>query len=562
MDQAWAHLAEGRWQDARDAFGAAVADRPGAEAFEGMSWAAWWLDDAEAVFECRERAYHLYREAGADESAARMATWIAADQLDFRGAAAVANGWLRRARTLLEPLPPGPDHGWLAFHEGYVASGRGDAAQALVRAEEAAELGRRCDVPDLEMLGLALRGAVLVSCARVSEGMGCLDEATTLALEGTATIPISGAWACCFLVGACESVRDYARAFDWCDRIAEFAERYGSAYMLGFCRTHYAAVHLWRGEWTRAEEALQAAIDHYRRSRPAFTGEALVALAELRRRQGRWDDAERLLEEAGPSAAPLCRAALALDRGDADAAVRLAERRLRSIPEQRRLMRAEALELLVHARSGAGDLVAARASLGELRALADVVDTVPLRAAADLAEGALALAAEEPDRALRRLEDAVDGFERCSAPYDAARARILLSEALARLDHHDAAENEAARAREALDALRAVGDAGRGGGPLAEAGSGGGLDAVTPREREVLTLVAEGLTNREIAGRLVISEHTVHRHVTNILRKLDVPSRAAAAARAARSGLGARGRNTVARAQGARETRNRNDDES
>lgn len=538
IEKAWGHLSAGRWQAAHDAFRTALDEHPGAEAFEGLSWAAWWLDDAEGVFECREQAFRLYRERRADDSAARMATWLAADHLDFRGAAAVANGWLRRARTLLAPLEPGPDHGWLAFHEGYVASGRGDTTDALARALEAARLGRRFGVPDLEMLGLALRGSVLVSCARVSEGMGCLDEATTLALEGTATIPISGAWACCFLVGACESVRDYSRAFEWCDRIADFAEQYGSAYMLGFCRTHYAAVHLWRGEWARAEEALEAAIEHYRRSRPGFTGEALVALAELRRRQGRWDDAERLLDEVGPTSAPLCRAALALDLGDAEAAVRLAERLLRRVPEPRRLDRAGALELLVHALSRVGDLDTARTSLEELRGLVDAVDTEPLRAAADLAEGALASAAHELERALRSIEDGLDRFEGCGAPYEAACARIMLARVLTQVGHTDAARNEAAMACEALRRLGAVREAQRAEKLFLGARSEELLPAVTAREKEVLALVAEGLTNRQIAERLVISEHTVHRHVTNILRKLNVPSRAAAAARAARSGLG------------------------
>ena len=152
-----------------------------------------------------------------------MATWIGADQNDFHGATAAASGWFERARRLLDPLAPGAEHGWLAFHEGYLRhrAGEGEAARAL--ATEAADLGRRFGVPDLEMLGLALEGASLVAAARVSEGMRRLDEAAAIALEERAEIPISGAWVCCFLVSACLEVYDFERAFAWSDRVAAFA---------------------------------------------------------------------------------------------------------------------------------------------------------------------------------------------------------------------------------------------------------------------------------------------------------------------------------------------------
>jgi len=114
-----------------------------------------------------------------------MATWLAADQLDFYGAWAVASGWLRRAHRLLDPLEPGADHGWLAFHEGHIAHTGGDTARARELAAFAAELGRRFGVADLEMLGLALEGATLVACAQVEEDMRYLDEATAMALDGS-----------------------------------------------------------------------------------------------------------------------------------------------------------------------------------------------------------------------------------------------------------------------------------------------------------------------------------------------------------------------------------------
>jgi LuxR family maltose regulon positive regulatory protein len=531
----------GRWEAARALFAEAVVAERTPEAFEGLSWSAWWLDDAAAVFEAREHAYRLYKDAEDVTAAARMATWLACDELDFHGAVPVANGWLARAHRLLDPLEPGPEHGWLAFFDGYLAHAGGQVAEAAELGRRAADLGRRLAVPDLEMLGLALEGAALVASAQVEEGMRCLDEATAAALQGEAEIPISGAWACCFLVTACSAVRDYERAFEWCDRIAEFAERYGSRYMLAFCRAEYGAVHLWRGRWQDAEAVLEASIKDFSRSRPAIVAGPLVGLAELRRRQGRRQEAARLLDQAGPvRAAQLCRARLALDRGETARAVELAERFLRQVSADRKLDRAPGLELLVQARTARGELEEADSALEVLREIGRVVGTEPLRASAELAEGLLAAASGEHHRARPLLEDAIDRFERSGGPFEAALARIELATTLLTLSRVDVAEREATTAVEQLRELGAEHEAERAqrllGGAI-RSGAGPPLPELTPREREVLGLVTEGLTNRQIAERLVVSEHTVHRHVTNLLRKLDLPSRTAAAALAARLGL-------------------------
>ncbi|MGH2996333.1 MAG: tetratricopeptide repeat protein, partial [Gaiellaceae bacterium] len=501
----WAELGEGRWDAARTFFEEALADEETAEAFEGSSWAAWWLDDAEAVFAARERAYRLYRDRGDVAGAARMATWLAADQLDFHGAAAVASGWLRRAHRLLDPLEPGPDHGWLAFHDGYNAHAAGDTARARELAALASELGRRFGVADLEMLGLALEGATLVACAQVEEGMRYLDEATATALEGEAAIPISSAWVCCFLVTACTAVLDYGRASEWCDRIAEFAERYGSRYMLAFCAAEYGAVHLWRGRWSDAESMLEASLEDYSRSRPAWVAAPLVGLAELRRRQGRQAEAARLLDQAGAfPAAQLCRAGLALDRGEALRAVELLERLLRQLPAHRKLDRAPALELLVRARIARGELDEAGSALDALRDVERRVGTAPLQACADRAEGMLAAAGGDHERARTLLEDAVDRFDGSGAPFETAQAKIELATSLVALGRSDAAEREAAAALDCLLELGADAEAERARRLLdASAGVGGrfALPEVTSREREVLRLLVEGLTNRQIAKR-------------------------------------------------------------
>ena len=520
----WTELRRARWPQARAAFEAALAAEETAAAHEGLSWAAWWLDDGPAVFAGRERAHALYSEAGDARGAARMAIWLAIDELEFRSSWAVASGWFQRAERLLEGVAPSVEHGWLAFHQGFVAHGSGDTERAAELARTSSELGRTLAVPDLEMLGLALEGATLVACAQVQEGMRRLDEATVSALGGGAENPISGAWTFCFLVSACTAVLDFERAAQWCDRIADFAERYGSRMMLAYCRAEYGAVHLWRGRWGVAEAMLEAAIEDFMRSRPGMVGGPLAGLAELRRRQGRAADAARLCERSeGSSSSRLCLARMALDRGDAREAAELADRLLRKVPEHRRLSRAPALELLVRARSACGDLDGAAAALAALREVERQVDTAPLRACADAAEGVLAAARGEHDRARVLLEDAVDAFTRDGTPFEAAQARLALAASLSALGRPEAAEREAAAAQERLRELGAA--------------TTPPLPQLTPREREVLALLAEGLTNRAIAERLVLSEHTVHRHVTSILRKLDLPTRTAAATAAVRSGL-------------------------
>jgi LuxR family transcriptional regulator, maltose regulon positive regulatory protein len=409
------------------------------EALEGLSWAAWWKDDAAVVLRTRAAAHRLYKERGDAAAAARMAIWLACDELDFNGAAAVASGWLGRARRLLDGLDERPEHGWLSFFEGYLASASGDSARTLELAASTAGVGRRLGVPDLEMLGLALEGATLVSRAQVEDGMRLLDEATTAAIEDEAAVPIAGAWTFCFLVTACIAVRDYDRASEWCDRIAEFADRHGSRYMLAFCQSEYGAVHLWRGRWADAERMLEHSVANFERSRPAMVGGALAELAELRRRQGRDRDAASLLDRAGASrVAQLCGARQALDEGDSLRCAELLERLLRQLPAERRLDRVPALELMVRARTRLGELDEARAALEALRELERLVGTDALRAARELAEGRVAAAAGEHERARALLEDAVDRLERCGAPFETAEARGELAATLLALGRRQA----------------------------------------------------------------------------------------------------------------------------
>jgi len=225
---------------------------------------------------------------------------------------------------------------------------------------------------------------------------------------------------------------------------------------------------------------------------------------------------------------------LALGEGDTAGALALAQRLERSTDEQRRLSRVDVLLLLVRAAAAAGGLDVAARAAEELDDVAGVVGTTGARAASARAAGIVALAEGRLEDAKPHLEDAVDLYGHAPAPYERAHARLDLARTLRALGERDAAAVEAAEARAAFEELCAEHDAAGAGGLVAGPQANGPL---TRRELEVIALVAAGRSNREIAEQLVVSEHTVHRHVANILRKLGEPTRAAAAARATRDGL-------------------------
>jgi ATP/maltotriose-dependent transcriptional regulator MalT len=432
-------------------------------------------------------------------------------------------------RRLLSDLEECPEHALLAVQEGLFAFLRHndpDAAQA--HAASGRELARRFGLVDLEMLALAIEGAALVASGELERGMGQLDEATAAALGGEMRQLDLIGLTCCFMIYACERVRDFDRAGQWCTRMKEYCDRNGLRSVTAVCRTHYATVLTERGEWGDAETELVTATELLA-ARPVLQAEAVARLGDLRRLQGRLDEAGALFDRvAFHPRAQLGQAALALDRDDPAAAVGWAERFLRQVPESDRMQRARGFELLARSRAALGDVAAGRAALAELAAVVEVVHTEPLLAALAFASGVVDAESGQFESARALLEDAVDHHERCAMPAEAAYARAALAAVMRGLGQDKAAEREERKAAQSLERLgvaRAVVRAARNRGEL------------SVRELEVLGLVAEGLSDREIAGRLVLSRHTVHRHVSNILAKLGERSRTAAVARATRQGL-------------------------
>ena len=410
-----------------------------------------------------------------------------------------------------------------------------DATLARERCAEAEALGRELGELDLEMTAVALDGLARVSLGEIAEGMSRLDEATTAATAGEMRDPMAIGFSCCYLIFACERVRDFERAGQWCERLTRMTEVWNNRPLQSVCRTHYGTVLVLRGEWERAEAELSGAAAALA-ARPGQGSETVARLADLRRRQGRGEQAAALLAQAEHHPlAVLCRAALALDAEHPAEAAEGAARYLRLIGEAQ-TERALGLELLAEAQAAAGRAEAAEAAARELGEIAEAAGTDPLRAAARLAEGHARSAADERDAAREAYEDAVELFARGGLPFEAGRARLALGAALHALGRRDAARREAERAREGFAALGAAGEERRA-LELAAATPARESGTLSRRELEVLALVAEGRTNAEIADALVLSEHTVHRHVANILAKLGCSSRAAAVGRAAEQGL-------------------------
>ncbi len=504
-----------------------------AEALEGLAEAAWWLEDASTVLDARQRAYRLFRQRGDDRGAGRVATELGFDHAVFRLELAVANGWFQRAHRLLDGLGPVAEQVWLGLREAELSyHTAGDMAYTRELAASARKLAADLGLLDAEMMGLALEGLALVGLGEV-DGLRRLDEATVAAVGGELESYKAINAICCFMIFACERVRDIERASQWCEHYMAYCQRNGMPQYLAFCRVHHASVLAARGCWAEAEVELERAREELQ-TRPAWSLPVGERLGELRRRQGRFDEAAALFESGQPHPGGILGTGrLALDQGDPDTALELAEGLLDRMPERDRVERLAALELLVRARCARGEAAAGAEAVAELAAVAEIAGTDWLAAMASHCRGQVALAAGDAGAAKQPLQLALDGYLRARLPFESALVRVDLARALHALDRHESAVEQARTAGETFEGLGATVEAGKVRAMMDElsatgdAAAGGGL---TPREAEVLRLLARGASNQEIADELVVSLHTVRRHVSNLLAKLGVASRTAAVA--------------------------------
>ncbi len=529
-------LASGDWEGALVAFDAAL-DAGGdidPDALDGRGRALWWLRDAEGAVASRERAYAGFRREGDLARAARLALWLAREYSTVWGNEAAAGGWMARAERLLRDTAPGAGHSWLALARSERTT---DAAESMALAGSALEGALEAADVDLEIRALAQLGLANVAAGHLDDGLAHLDEAMAAASGGESTSLETFADVCCTLMLACDLAGDDSRPRQWSQVVDAFLRRYEHVPLLAFCRTCCADVYAGTGRIDEAEQELVAAIRELteagQRSRCAHPASKLAAIRVL---QGRLEEADELLRglDGAPEAVEAS-AALRLARGEPAAAAALLERRLDELGWEN-LVGVPLLALLVQARLALDDHAGANSAADAIASMA--VGRGRSEAAGRLARGRVAAAVGDVGAEVL-LGDAAEQFARVNLPLDSARARLELARALgnterelavdvARRAHRELEDLGADREAAAASALlRAFGAKSRS-GPRA-------LELLTKREEEVLRLLGEGLSNGEIATRLYISRKTAEHHVGRILRKLELRSRAEAAAYAVRN---------------------------
>ena len=524
------------WLEAYESLSRADEEKPlEAEHLELFSITALMLGRDDDAVRALERAHHRYLQQDEPLRAVQCAAWICMN-FASRGAVGPATGWLGRAQRLLEHEPQaGAERGYLLLPGVFEREAAGDFAAAAALAGEAAAIGERFGDANLFALAIHAQGSMLIMDGEVRRGLALLDEAM-VAVTTTDVLPFVIGMVYCGVILACQNVLEVGRAREWTNALTRWVETQPDLVAFtGRCLVHRAEILQLGGSWPDAlEEARRAGgrfaetgnpaagVAHYRQ------GELLRLLGEFEASEEAYREASRFGWEPHPGLAQL-----RLAQGRTEAAAASIRRAGAEITQP--LKRAGLLPAFVEIMLASGQLEEAQGACHELDGIAARYESTMLDAMVAHARGAVALAGGDPAAALVDLREAWRIWQELDAPYEVARTRVLVGQACRTLGDDEAAALELEAARAAFERLGARPDVARVDGLAPQAGEN--MHGLSRRELEVLQLVAAGLSNREIAAKLVISEHTVARHVQNIFAKLGLSSRTAATAFAFEHGL-------------------------
>jgi ATP/maltotriose-dependent transcriptional regulator MalT len=519
------------WADAFQSLSRADKRTPlGVEDLELLATSAYLVGREEIFLNALDRAHSAYRKSGETERAARCAFWLGLSLL-LKGETGRGTGWLSGARRLIErDKADCVERGYLLLPTAEQFLGADDLDAAYETALDAVEIGDRFGEADLVACARHIQGRALMLKGQIEEGLALLDEAMVAITSGELS-PLMTGLIYCSVIDACQQIYAVARAREWTSALAQWCEAQPQMVAFtGTCLVHRAEIMQLHGAWREAIEEARRACERYAKGiEPRPPAAAFYRQGEVHRLRGEFRAAETAYRNAsrqGYEPQPGL-ALLRMTQGRTDAAAAAISRVLSTTTD--RLQRTRLLSAYVEVMLAAGDIEDARVACHELADTAESFDTGVLGAMAAHARGAVELADGDPRAALASLRRAFEVWRRIEAPYEAARVRLLTGLACRALGDEEGARLELDAARAVFEQLGATPDLVRI-DSLAKGVPSDQARGMTPRELQVLRLVAAGKTNKAIAAELFVSAKTVDRHVSNIFGKLDVPSRAAATA--------------------------------
>ena len=519
------------WLDAYTSLSHADQAAPlGAENLDLLATSAYMLGRDDDHLNFLERAHHAHIETGEGLRAARSAFWVGV-HLAVRGEMGPASGWLGRAQRLVEQEQRDcVEQGYLLLPAVLEHAATGDYEAASATAAEAAAIAERFGDADLFALAIQEQGNALAKQGQVEKGLTLLDEAMVAVTAGELS-PIVTGLVYCSVIDGCQQVYALRRAHEWTAALTKWCEQQPDMIAFtGRCLAHRAEIMQLHGAWRDAlAEARRAGERFTQGMEQLMAGRACYQQGELHRLQGDFAAAEEAYRDAsrcGWEPQPGF-ALLRLAQGNLEAAAAAIRRVARETTEP--LKHAALLPAYVEIMLAVGDVDDARTGSRELEVISAGYGSSVLAAIAAYARGAVDLADGDAEAALVALRHAFHVWQELDAPYEAARVRVLLGIACRALGDEDAVTFELEAARSVFGRLGAARDVARV-DALGQGVASRDAHGLSPRELQVLRLLATGETNKAIAAVLVLSERTVDRHVSNIFTKLGVSSRAAATA--------------------------------